>query len=207
METAQLVDFDELLYEKNGLFFFKKHLFTGVMYKEIEEKELFEDCLIELSCVKNGEKIGQYLPPFFPKELFDMSNLQYMWIANTENGEYGFPDDFNHSNFTGVLFQVNSASIPMPSFPDIQNIEWEEELKQWNEEYKIKENIDYPLTLDDLQGGGGRFYAVINGKNKIDGKIIYQIDNLGGPTLNCILDGQNMKVLKNTDLFDINLHI
>ena len=66
METAQLVDFDELLYEKNGLFFFKKQLFTGVMYKEIEEKEFFEDCLIELSCVKNGTVSS----PIFPKRPF-----------------------------------------------------------------------------------------------------------------------------------------
>ncbi|MEG1313880.1 MAG: hypothetical protein RSD40_06150, partial [Bacilli bacterium] len=78
---------------------------------------------------------------------------------------------------------------------------------KWSEEYALKENPDYPLTLDDLTIGTGIFYAVINGQNKIDGKIIYQIDNLGGPTLNCILDSQNMKVLKNTDLFDINNHI
>ncbi|WP_010115029.1 hypothetical protein, partial [Acinetobacter sp. P8-3-8] len=89
------------------------------MYKEIEEKSLFEDCLIELICVENGEKIGQFLPPFFPKELFDMTNLQYMWISRTENGEIGFPDDFerNHSEFTGIVYQGDTASIPMPPPP------------------------------------------------------------------------------------------
>ena len=175
------------------------------MYKEIEEKELFEDCLIELSCVKNGEKIGQYLPLFFPKELFDMSNLQYMWITKTENGQYGFPNDFNYPDFTGIVFQGEASSIPMPHFPTqwATDNEWED----WDNLLKEKENINYPLTLDELSWGGGMFYAIINGQNKIDGKIIYQIDDRGGPTLNCILDGQSMKVLKNTDLFDINNHV
>ncbi len=68
-------------------------------------------------------------------------------------------------------------------------------------------DIDYPLALNDIQGGGRVFYAVTNGSNKIDGKIIYQIDDLSGPTLNFILDGQSMKILKNTDFFDNNNYI
>ncbi|WP_138920274.1 hypothetical protein [Acinetobacter sp. P8-3-8] len=206
----QLVHSDYLQTHDDGLIYFRKQLFSGVLYQELQEIApygWFEDRPISLTCIQKGKRIGQYIPPLFPKELFDMQNLQYMWIANTENGEYGFPDDFNHSNFTGVLFQGNSASIPMPPFPNIQNIEWEEELKKWNEEYKIKESIDYPLTLDDLQGGGGRFYAVINGEDMKDNKIIYQIDNFGINYLNYIVNDTTIKTLKNSDLFDINNHI
>ena len=205
----QLVHSEDLILNKDNLFYFKRQLFTGVLLEEsgewIENDHFL--CAIHLTCMQDGKRIGQYIPPLFPKELFDMENLQYMWITNTENGEYGFPDDFNHSNFTGVLFQGNSASIPMPPFPNIQNIEWEEELKKWNEEYKIKESIDYPLTLDDLQGGVGRFYAVINGKNMKDNKIIYQIDNFGINYLNYLVNDTTIKTLKNSDLFDINNHI
>ncbi|MEG0431528.1 MAG: hypothetical protein RR536_08085 [Anaerovoracaceae bacterium] len=197
----------EDLKEVDGLIYFKRTLFSGVMIEELTEEDHLANVLVNFIRIKDGKRIGQYIPPLFPKELFDMQNLQYMWITNTENGEYGFPDDFNHSNFTGVLFQGNSASIPMPPFPNIQNIEWEEELKKWNEEYKIKESIDYPLTLDDLQGGVGRFYAVINGKNMKDNKIIYQIDNFGINYLNYLVNDTTIKTLKNSDLFDINNHI
>lgn len=197
----------EDLKEVDGLIYFKRTLFSGVMIEELTEEDHLANVLVNFIRIKDGKRIGQYIPPLFPKELFDMQNLQYMWITNTENGEYGFPDDFNHSNFTGVLFQGNSASIPMPPFPNIQNIEWEEELKKWNEEYKIKESIDYPLTLDDLQGGVGRFYAVINGKNMKDNKIIYQIDNFGINYLNYLVNDTTIKTLKNSELFDINNHI
>ena len=197
----------EDLREVDGLIYFKRTLFSGVMIEELTKEDHLANVLVNFIRIKDGKRIGQYIPPLFPKELFDMENLQYMLITNTENGEYGFPDDFNHSNFTGVLFQGNSASIPMPPFPNIQNIEWEEELKKWNEEYKIKESIDYPLTLDDLQGGGGRFYAVINGENMKDNKIIYQIDNFGINYLNYIVNDTTIKTLKNSDLFDINNHI
>ncbi|MDU2409584.1 MAG: hypothetical protein E7D55_15645 [Acinetobacter junii] len=210
MEIAQLVDFDELLHEENGKIFFKKLPFNGIMYKEIEEKPLFEDCLIELVCVKNGEKIGKFLPPLFPKELFDMSNLQYMWIDTNENGVYIFPDDFNHQEFSGLLFQGRTATIPTPNEPkglDRTSEEYDKFLDFSNDDYKIKKDINFPMKLSDLTWSYGIFYAVINGKNKIDGKIIYQIDNLGGPSLNCILDGKSLNILKNTDLFDINNHI
>lgn len=120
---------------------FFKLPFNGIMYKEIEEKSLFEDCLIELICVENGEKIGQFLPPFFPKELFDMTNLQYMWIDTNENGVHIFPDDYNHPKFSGIIFQGHTATIPTPNEPkglDRTSAEYDKYLDFSNDDYKIK---------------------------------------------------------------------
>ncbi len=205
----QLVHYEDLILNKDNLLYFKRQLFTGVLLEEcgewIENDHFL--CPINLTCVKDGKRTGQYIPPLFPRELFDMQNIQYMWVSMSEYGEYGYFDNLNHPEFTGILFQGNPAAIPMPPPPNIQNMEWEKELKKWNEEYKIKESIDYPLTLDDLQGGGGRFYAVINGENMKDNKIIYQIDDFGINYLNFILNGTTIKTIKNIDLFDINNHI
>ncbi|MEG0431529.1 MAG: hypothetical protein RR536_08090 [Anaerovoracaceae bacterium] len=203
METSQLVHSEDL-YEKDGLIFFKKQLYWGVFIEDLSLEDRLGNFLVSMTCIKDGKKIGQYLPPYFPKELFDLKHLQYMWITKTENGQYGFPDDFNYPDFTGIVFQGEASSIPMPHFPTqwATDNEWED----WDNLLKEKENINYPLTLDELPWGG-RFYAVINGKHKIDGKVIYKIDNISGPNLDCIINGVEIKIPENTDLFDINFHI
>ncbi|MEG1313878.1 MAG: hypothetical protein RSD40_06140 [Bacilli bacterium] len=106
----QLVD-SIVLYEKEGLIFFKKQLFSGVLMEELGdrfEKDNFL-CEINLTCVRDGKRIGRYLPPYFPEELFDLNNLRYMWVNRSEYGEYGFFEDLKHPEFTGILFQGNPS--------------------------------------------------------------------------------------------------
>ncbi|MFK4206275.1 hypothetical protein [Acinetobacter junii] len=126
----------EILREVGGLIYFKRELYTGFLYEElVEDTWGLSEYPINLTYIKDGKRVGQYLPHYFPKHLFDLKQLQYIRIPRTEYGEIGFPDDFhnNHPEFTGLVFQEDHvANIPMPDFPSDSSVNSEQEWELWN---------------------------------------------------------------------------
>lgn len=136
---SQLVNC-EILREVDVLIYFKRELFTGFLYEElVEDTWSLSEYPINITYVKDGKRVGKYIPPYFPKHLFDLRQLQYLWIPRIAYGEIGFPDNFhdNYPKFTGLVFKMDDvADIPMPDFPSHSSVNSEKEWDLWNEEYK-----------------------------------------------------------------------